>query len=331
MNIYDIAEEAGVSISTVSRVLNNKSIVKAETREKIEAVLARHQYSPSPIARALVSKNMNTVGILTIDIRVPHYAMTAYALERELYRIGYNAILCNTGGKAENGVDYIQMLLKKGVSGIILIGSVFQNKFIEDYMEKSEKTMPNIPFIVMNSQIHSKNVYAILINHESGMVLAIEHLKERGHDKIFFVQDADTFSGKRKADSFIKVYGEYTGKNAAGNIIRTERGVYGGMAAVDRILASKKKVNAIIFGDDTTAVGGIQRLHRLGYHIPDDFAIIGWNHTGDELCEPRLTTIDNQDEMMSAICIKMLENLLEGTMVTPTVSVDSNLIIGQST
>ncbi len=98
MNIYDIAREAGVSIATVSRVLNHKDIVRADTRAKVEKVLKRCNYAPSAIAQGMVSKSLHTVAVLTVDIRDSHYARTAYTIEREFGRRGYEVILCNTGG-----------------------------------------------------------------------------------------------------------------------------------------------------------------------------------------------------------------------------------------
>jgi LacI family transcriptional regulator len=329
MNIYDIAEEAGVSISTVSRVLNNKSNVKPATREKVEQVLQKHNYSPSAIARGLVSKSLNTVGILTIDVRVPHDASTAYLLEHELDTIGYNASLCNTSGKAENGVDYIRMLLKKGVSGIVLIGSVFQDRAIESTLAKHS---PTVPFIVMNSTLEADNTYSVMINHESGMKLALDHLRERGHSDIVYVSDADSYSGRRKVNAFTKLVQKSAGGTGSeGRVFRTERGVAGGRDAVDRILASKIPFSAIVFGDDTTAIGGIQRLQRLGHKIPEDVAVMGWNNTEGDFSDPTLTSIDNQHEMMGIICIKMMENLLSGIEISPSVSIDSNLVIREST
>ena len=89
MNIYDIAKEAGVSISTVSRVMNHKGNVNPVTRKRVEEILEKNNYTPSAIARGMVSKSMKTVSVLTVDIRVPHYAKTAYTIEREFSRRGY--------------------------------------------------------------------------------------------------------------------------------------------------------------------------------------------------------------------------------------------------
>jgi LacI family transcriptional regulator len=329
MNIYDIAKEAGVSISTVSRVLNNKPNVRADTRKKVELVLEKHDYAPSSIARGLVSKSLDTVGILTIDIRVPHYAETAYILERELYKLGYNAILCNTGGKPENGIDYITALIQTGVRGIVLVGSVFQNKYIETSLINS---FSNIPFIVINSRLSADNIYSVTFNQKYGVALCLDHLAEKGHTDILYVQDAATFSGDTKASAFIKLSEERGVADAESGLFKTTRGVVGGREVADRIIESKRRFSAIVFGDDITAIGGMQRLQELNYKIPDDVAIIGWNNTkSSTLCVPYLTTVDNQNEMIGVISVKLLENVLAGGKVSRNISIDSNLIVRDST
>ena len=121
MNIYDIAREAGVSITTVSRVLNGKQNVSKATRQKVEEVLARHSYVPSAIARGLVAKSMKTVAVLTVDVRVPHYARTAYAIEHECTRRGYNVLMCNTGAAKEAGMHYLDIVTEKQVRRTVLL------------------------------------------------------------------------------------------------------------------------------------------------------------------------------------------------------------------
>ena len=136
MNIYDIAKEAGVSISTVSRVMNNKGNVNAATRKKVEAILDKHDYTPSAIARGMVSKTMKTVAVLTVDIRVPHYARTVYTIEREFSHRGYEVAICNTGGELEETAKYLKTMLEKKVDGIVLVGSIFntlcKNLYLDD-------------------------------------------------------------------------------------------------------------------------------------------------------------------------------------------------------
>ena len=129
MNIYDIAREAGVSIATVSRVLNHKDIVRADTRAKVEKVLKRCNYAPSAIAQGMVSKSLHTVAVLTVDIRDSHYARTAYTIEREFGRRGYEVILCNTGGDRVETLRTLQAVAQKQVDGLILLGAYLYGEY----------------------------------------------------------------------------------------------------------------------------------------------------------------------------------------------------------
>ena len=158
MNIYDIAKEAGVSIATVSRVLNNKGTVSAATRARVEAILKQNNYTPSAIARGMVSKSMRTVAVLTVDIRVPHYARTAYTIEREFSRRGYEVILCNTGGDRAETLRYLQAVNQKQVDGIVLVGSVFDTICQGAEMEK---LLSGVPVVLANGKLDLPNAYSV--------------------------------------------------------------------------------------------------------------------------------------------------------------------------
>ncbi len=150
MNIYDIAKEAGVSISTVSRVMNKKENVNPATRKKVEEILEKNNYTPSAIARGMVSKTMKTVAILTVDIRVPHYSRTAYTIEREFSRRGYEVLLCNTGGELSETVKYLRTVQEKKVDGIVLVGSVFNTLCKK---EEIGKLLKNTPVVLADGKL----------------------------------------------------------------------------------------------------------------------------------------------------------------------------------
>ena len=161
MNIYDIAAEAGVSISTVSRVMNNKGNVNPEMRRRIEEVLKKYDYKPSAIARGMVSKTMKTIAILTVDLRVPQHARQVYIIEQEFCQKGYNVMVCNTGGKLEECARYINLLSEKQVDGIVLIGSTFN-----DLGGRTEITgkVSRIPVVMANGHLDLPNFYSILVD-----------------------------------------------------------------------------------------------------------------------------------------------------------------------
>lgn len=330
MNIYDIAKESGVSISTVSRVLNNKTNVRPDTKAKIEAVLKKHNYVPSDTARGLATKSLKTVGILTIDLRIPQYASTVYALERELYNCGYSVTVFNTGGQTDNNVHYLHILRSRGIGGAILIGSVFDDKYVHSSIINE---MSDIPFIIINSSISSNNSYSIMLDHEKGMELCLSHLMEKGHKNILYVQDTYSKSGQEKANSFLtqcKSLGLSPGIKQI--LYKTERTIEGGQTVASQIIASKQSFSAIIVGSDLTAVSAANHFQLMGYKIPDDVAIIGWNNTlFSELCRPSLTSLDTKTELVGMLTARLLENIVNGQQSTRTLSISPELVVRQST
>ena len=199
MNIYDIAQQAGVSIATVSRVLNNKGNVSEKTQKKIQDVLDRNDYQPSAIARGLVAGSMKTVAILTVDVRVPHYAMTSYVMEEMMSKLGYMVLLCNTGERPENWKKYLTQLAERHVDGIVLTGSIYERLTIDDI----PKNIQNIPIVMANGRLDMPGFYSVLVDEGRGMALAAEHLHNRGKQKIAFVRDLDTESADRKRKGFL--------------------------------------------------------------------------------------------------------------------------------
>lgn len=224
MNIYDIAKEAGVSISTVSRVMNKKENVNPATRKKVEEILEKNNYTPSAIARGMVSKTMKTVAILTVDIRVPHYSRTAYTIEREFSRRGYEVLLCNTGGELSETVKYLRTVQEKKVDGIVLVGSVFNTLCKK---EEIGKLLKNTPVVLANGKLELPNSYSVLVDDRYGVAMAVNHLMQRGYDKLFYLKDMDTVSARFKCEGFIQALQSYGIHNGKGYVIETERSIEG--------------------------------------------------------------------------------------------------------
>ena len=200
MNIYDIAKEAGVSISTVSRVMNNKGNVNAATRKKVEAILDKHDYTPSAIARGMVSKTMKTVAVLTVDIRVPHYARTVYTIEREFSHRGYEVAICNTGGELEETAKYLKTMLEKKVDGIVLVGSIFNTLCKKDEIGNMIK---NTPVVLANGKLELPNSYSVLVDDRYGVSLAVEHLLKRGHLDMYYLKVEKLIAENKKFTAIV--------------------------------------------------------------------------------------------------------------------------------
>lgn len=327
MNIYDIAREAGVSIATVSRVLNNKGTVSEVTRQKVEAVLKRNSYTPSAIAQGMVSKSMRTVAVLTVDIRVPHYARTAYTIEREFSRRGYEVILCNTGGDYDATLKYLRAVTKKQVDGIVLVGSVF-NRIGKD--PEIEALLRAAPVVLANGRLELPNSYSVQVDDEHGIALAVEHLYAQQRRALFYVKDMQTASADAKEKGFVLAMQRY-GMDAADRVVHTQDSIEGGMRAVAQLLAGEQPFDGIVCGEDITAVGVVKGLLRSGIKVPQQVAVTGYNNSAyAHLCEPELTGIDNKPEQVALLCVQLLESLVDKTDSYSSVMIRPELVPGQT-
>ena len=201
MNIYDIAAEAGTSMSTVSRVLNNKGNVNPKIRDRVEAVLKKYDYKPSAIARGMVSKTMKNIAILTVDVRVTHYARMIYVIEQEFSNLGYNVSVCNTGGSIQECNRYFEILSEKQTDGIVLIGSVF-NELIK-YPEITAK-IKDTPVVIANGQVKLPNFYSVLVDDTKAIRMASDYMFDHGRMDLFYVFDIATDSGRAKRQGFLE-------------------------------------------------------------------------------------------------------------------------------
>ncbi len=329
MNIYDIAAEAKTSISTVSRVLNNKGNVNPEIRKRVEQVLKKYDYKPSAIARGMVSKTMKSIAILTVDVRVTHYARTIYVIEQEFSNRGYNVTVCNTGGSIEECEKYMEILSEKQIDGIVLIGSVF-NELI-NYPGITSK-IKDIPVIVANGKVNLPNFYSVLVDDTKGIRTAVDYLYERGHRELVYIYDMETDSGWAKRQGFLEAMKLHDIPEAEKRVISSKHGLEGGLKAVDSLCSSGIGFTGVVCGEDITAIGVMKGLKKRGFSIPDQVVITGYNNSPDSLiCEPELTTIDNKPELLGGLCAQLLQDVLEGKISASSLAIQPELIVRGST
>lgn len=337
MNIYDIAAEAGTSISTVSRVLNNKGNVNPEMRSRVEEVLKKYDYKPSAIARGMVSKTMKSIAILTVDVRVTHYARQIYAIEQEFSKHSYNVTVCNTGGSITECEKYMEILSEKQLDGLVLIGSVF-NELIH-YPEITAR-MRDIPVVVANGHVDLPNFYSVLVDDTKGIRMAVDYLYEKGHRDILYAYDMETDSAKAKRRGFLEAMKLHDIANAERFVITCEYGLEEGKEAAKQIVKTfgmpgddkKPGFSGIVCGEDITAIGIMKGLRSYGIRVPEDVAITGCNNSPDSLiCEPEMTTLDSKPELLGFLCAQLLEQLIEGKGSVADVAIQPDLIVRGTT
>lgn len=305
MNIYDIAKEAGVSVSTVSRVLNDYKNLREDTRQKVQAVLDKYNYVPSPIARGLVHKSLHTIGLVAFDIRGTHYAPIAYAVEQEFSSLGYSCILCSTGAELSAQGKYIEVMAKNHLDGLIFIGSTFQS----DYVKKCiKKHLSNIPVVMANAFLDEPNVYGVLCDDEKGILDGVELLYKKGHRQIAFVNSGINDSSHRKENGYLSGVHKYDPEPIK---LHVENTIQGGKEAARAIIKSYPQVTATIFGLDTTAVGGVREFQNMQLKIPEEMEVIGYDNSSYcEICFPSLTSVDTQLEPTGILVARLLHDAI---------------------
>ena len=197
MTIYDISEKAGVSIATVSRVLNGSNNVSEKTKKKVLDVINQYEYTPNAFARGLGLNTMKTIGIMCADSSDPYLAKAIYYIEQKLRANGYDSILCCTGYDLDTKASSMNLLITKKGDGIILVGSNFiyekedDNKYILD-------AAGQVPVMLLNAAMDAPNVYSIVSDDFTSMYDATMEMIRSGVEDILYFYNSTSYSGKKK-------------------------------------------------------------------------------------------------------------------------------------
>ena len=326
MNIYDVSERAGVSIATVSRVLNGNPNVSEKTRNRVLEIMDELGYTPNVFARGLGLNTMKTVGIMCSDSSDPYLAHAIYYLERELRVNGYDSILCCTGNSLETKQQYFNLLRSKKVDAIILAGS----KFIEPKVKDNTYIIDGaqeIPIMLVNGYLEGDNIYSTVCDDRMAVHKATGQLIASGCRKIVYLYTSNSFSGTNKMKGYrdaltghgLPVRPEY--------IHQCEKNV---ICARDLLLELAKDglvFDAVMTSDDTLAVGAIKYAHMQDLKIPDDLSIVGYNNSTYAICtDPELTSIDSKVEALCTATINTLMGVFNGVNVPSRTTIAADLI-----
>ncbi|NLA84195.1 MAG: LacI family transcriptional regulator [Clostridiales bacterium] len=328
MNIYVVAKRAGVSIATVSRVINNSGSVKPVTRQKVEAAIKELNYRPNAIARSLVVNATQTIGVLASDVRDSYHAAAIAVLEQEFRKYGYHVILCNTGGEREKRTRYLGLLLEKKVDGMVLVGSIFKEKDSNAHILEASDT---VPIVMLNSHLEGKNIFSVVCDDTEAVSKVVESLVENGHKKIAYVYDVDSFSGLAKLEGY-----KAGMKNAGleiqpGWILKTANGLEGGKAAAEKLMGNHGDLTAVIASEDILAAGVLKGLAAKGIRVPHDMSVFGYNNSVIARCTtPELSSVDNKVDVLAREAASMLYQVLQGNEVPHLNTVIARLVFRES-
>ena len=283
VNIYDISRHAGVSIATVSRVLNNSPHVSEETRRKVMKVIDGCGYVPNAFARGLGLNTMKTIGLLCPDAADPYLARALACLEHAFRQKHYDCLLSCTNRDLAARRQGVELLTSRHVDGMVLMGSTF----IEEKSEENDYIRQAATNVLLNGSFQCPNVFCVLCDDERAMKEAMNQLLDSGCKRVLYLYHSSNNSGQRKLAGCRDAL-------AAHNL------------PVDETLM--RRFDAVLASEDVLAVGAMKYAQAVGRRVPEDLSVVGYNNSNLCLCtEPELTSVDNR---LPAICERIVETML---------------------
>ena len=326
MNIYDVSEKAGVSIATVSRVINGNSNVSEKTKKKVLDVMRDIGYTPNVFARGLGLNTMKTIGIMCTDSSDSYLANAVYFLERELRNNGYDAILCCTGNDLETKKAYLELLLSKRVDAVILVGSKFldtranENKYIIDAAEK-------LPIMLVNGYLEGANIYGTLCDDESAVYNVTESLIKSGRKNIVYLYTSSSFSGQRKLAGFKKALFVHNIPVNNDYLHLCNKSIVNAREYLTTLYEKGYRFDAVVTSDDSLAVGALKFALNHGIKVPEQLNIVGYNNSLVANCtEPELTSIDSKVEALCITTVNTLMGVFNGSNVPCKTNITADIV-----
>ena len=317
VNIYDVAKLSGVSIATVSRVVNGSTKVSEKTRRKVLDVMEQCGYTPNVFARGLGLDSMKTIGILCPDISDAFIAQAVAFLEERLHQYEYDCILGCSGYDLEAKEAHTKMLLSKRIDALILVSSTYAGRegHPED-VEYIKEAAKQTPVFLINGFIEGKNIYCSFCDDFKATYDVTSGFIRRGRKKILFLCDSYSYSASKKMAGYEAALCD------AGYPIRGELKFYtkNRIHHVRDMLLSHKilEFDSVVATDDGLAIGALKYANVKGLKVPDDIEIAGYNNSQLSVgCEPELTSVDNHLEKMCNDTVDYMLRVLQGDTDVP--------------
>jgi len=308
--IQDVAAESGVSITTVSRVINKNYPVKESTKKKVEIAIKKLNFRPNLLAKGLIQNYTKTIGILTPSIENLFFSEVIKGIDSVMRPLGYTTFLCHTEGSETSEREMINSLINRQADGIIMIDPRRENAE-SGFFEELSKT---IPLVLINGYAKGIKCNNILNDAETGVHDALNHLLDSGCSNIAFLRGGKSFSYDIKED----VYRGFIERNKLKeHIIKIDDGndlnaVNSAREEVLKVLEAKNRPDAILCCNDWMAVGALNAAKQGGVAVPGSLRIIGFDNTIiSQITEPTISTVDQQMTKLGQLAANRIYTMMK--------------------
>ena len=309
----DVARLAGVSQATVSRVLNNSDRVSSAVRDRVWQAVAALGYHPDEVARSLVSRRSRTIGLIIADITNPFYAETARVIATTAQMRGYSVLLCNTDNDPKLEQEYLELVLRRRVDGIIFGSVRLQDQAVLNLIQSG------FPLVMYNRYLGTSVGNYVVVDNRKGAYEATFHLVQLGHRHIAFLGGPDEFStAQERMEGFVAALRD------SGLPARQEwvwPGLFRSRAAYHEafgLLSGKERPTAIFAGNDLMAFGVLEAAAHCNLRVPEELSVVGFDDI--EMAAHHalgLTTVSQERDRMAEMAARILIDLIEGRASPP--------------
>lgn len=312
--IIDVAKESGVSVATVSRVVNGNYPVREKTRLRVERAIAKLEYVPNLQARELNKQRSSIIGVIVPSFDNMFFAEVLDGIEEHLRQSAYSLLLACAQNDPAREEQCVRDFIARNVSGVIVVSPNTETAAAEFY----EGTAARVPLVFINSAREIPGISYVTSDQRGGARAALDHLFRYGHERILFVQGENSDSYRMKEDVYravMQARGTFREEDIVnigdGNRIETVENTM--FLLMDMMLGLA--ATAIFCCNDLMAMGAVNACQRMGKRVPQDISVIGYDNTAlSKYTAPQLTTIDQHMKRLgSAAARLMLDKIEEGT------------------
>lgn len=330
VTIKDIANVTGFSINTVSRALNSKPEIRTETKEKILETATRLGYRPNRLAKGLRLNKTATIGVIVTDVANPFFGALVKGVARAARDLGYSIILQDTDEAYAGEEEAIQVMLSEQVDGLLITPVQSRKETIE------KLAAARFPFVLLGRYFDDLETAYVVPNDYQGGFLATEHLLEQGHTQIAMVNGPLHISSARERFQGFKDALNRYGVPLDKSLVKTGAlTVDAGRSLARSFFKRESPPTAIVSYSDFVAFGVMQTIREVGFSIPDDVAIVGYDDVQLASClKVPLTTIRTPKEKMGRQAMQVLARRLRGdqdAQVPQQQKLDVELVVREST
>lgn len=330
VTIKDLSAACGLSVSTVSKALNDYPDVSAETRELVRATAAKLGYRPSAIARGLKIGRTFNLGVLYSDDSASgfthnYFAPVLEAFKSEAERRGYD-ITFITHRTGPNNMTYLQHCLYRNIDGICIVNCHF------DDPEVLELLSGPLPVVTIDHMFHNRS--CVESENRQGMTQLTQHILSKGHTRIAYICGEENAVTHIRRTSFLRTMREAGLQVPQAYLIHSQyHHPAAAREATERLLSLNPRPTCIIMADDYAALGGLEAIRAAGLHVPQDVSVAGYDGVSIlQMCRPQLTTVRQDTLRIGQAAARKLVHLIEQPHTTfqEIISIPCRLIPGET-